>query len=73
MPVMARAMPSSRPIPRPVAWSPLGRWSVAVAMPGAVVRPATNLLVAARCVPPCLTLRYHAKLVMADARECPHK
>eukprot|EP00969_Alexandrium_andersonii_P072495 3199373-Alexandrium_andersonii.AAC.1 len=62
MPEATRAMQSSMPIPRPVAWSPLGRSSLAVAMPGAVLRPATSLTVAERCVFPCMTLRYHAKL-----------
>eukprot|EP00969_Alexandrium_andersonii_P051812 2275633-Alexandrium_andersonii.AAC.1 len=61
MPVAIRATLSSMPIPQRVSWSPLGRWSLVVAMPGIVLRPATRLSVAARSVHPCLTLGYHAK------------
>eukprot|EP00969_Alexandrium_andersonii_P083315 3675912-Alexandrium_andersonii.AAC.1 len=59
-------------IPRQVVWSPLGRWSVAVAMPEAALRAAARLPVAARRVPPCLALRYHAKLVMPHTSQCTH-
>eukprot|EP00969_Alexandrium_andersonii_P150916 6673498-Alexandrium_andersonii.AAC.1 len=62
----------SMPIPLRVSSSPPCHWSLAVAMPGIVLRPAASLTVAARVVPPCLTLRYHAKLAMPDTNECTH-